>query len=45
MIRQDYDYTPRKLGKKTRQGTGRNTKYGNMVSKKYYKKKPRGQGN
>lgn len=30
--------------KKTRQGSGRNTKYGNKVSKRYYKKKYRGQG-
>jgi hypothetical protein len=31
-------------GKKTRQGSSNNTKYGNKVSKKYYKKKYRGQG-
>ena len=30
--------------KKTRQGQGRHTKYGNKLSKKYYKKKSRGQG-
>jgi hypothetical protein len=37
------DYTKSK-GKKTRQGSSNNTKYGNKVSKKYYKKKYRGQG-
>jgi len=31
-------------GKKTRQGMSKNTKHGNKVSKKYYKKKYRGQG-
>ena len=30
--------------KKTRQGRGKITKYGNKMSKKYYKKKKRGQG-
>jgi hypothetical protein len=30
--------------KKTRQGMGRGTKLGNKNSKKYYKKKYRGQG-
>jgi hypothetical protein len=30
--------------KKTRQGSSNNTKYGNKGSKKYYKKKYRGQG-
>ena len=30
--------------KKTRQGLGRGTKWGNKTSKKYYKKKYRGQG-
>lgn len=30
--------------KKTRQGRGKRTKYGNKMSKKYYKKKKRGQG-
>jgi hypothetical protein len=30
--------------KKTRQGMGRGTKVGNKNSKKYYKKKYRGQG-
>lgn len=30
--------------KKTRQGSSVNTKYGNKSSKKYYKKKYRGQG-
>jgi len=30
--------------KKTRQGQGRNTKYGNKLSTKHYKKKYRGQG-
>ena len=31
-------------GKKTRQGLGGRTKYGNKKSKKYYKKRRRGQG-
>jgi len=31
-------------GKKVRQGSSKNTKYGNKVSKRYYKKKYRGQG-
>ncbi len=30
--------------KKTRQGQSNNTKYGNKLSKKYYKKRSRGQG-
>ena len=30
--------------KKTRQGQSHNTKYGNKLSKKYYKKRYRGQG-
>ncbi len=30
--------------KKTRQGQSNNTKYGNKQSKKYYKKRKRGQG-
>ena len=30
--------------KKTRQGQVKNTKYGNKISKKYYKKRNRGQG-
>jgi len=30
--------------KKTRQGASKNTKHGNKLSKKYYKKKYRGQG-
>lgn len=30
--------------KKTRQGMSNNTKYGTKISKKYYKKKYRGQG-
>jgi len=30
--------------KKTRQGCSTNTKYGNKMSKKHYKKKYRGQG-
>ncbi len=33
-----------KLKKKTRQGQSHNTKYGNKLSKKYYKKRHRGQG-
>ena len=35
---------PKKQLKKTRQGLGRGTKWGNKNSKKYYKKKYRGQG-
>ena len=35
---------PKKQLKKTRQGLGRGTRWGNKNSKKYYKKKPRGQG-
>ena len=35
---------PQKHVKKTRQGLGRGTKWGNKNSKKYYKKKSRGQG-
>ena len=35
---------PKKQLKKSRQGLGRGTKWGNKNSKKYYKKKPRGQG-
>lgn len=30
--------------KKTRQGMSKNTKYGTKISKKYYKKRSRGQG-
>tara|TARA_B100001094_G_C17496215_1_gene468872 strand:- start:259 stop:393 length:135 start_codon:yes stop_codon:yes gene_type:complete len=30
--------------KKTRQGDGKNTKFGTKNSKKYYKKRSRGQG-
>jgi hypothetical protein len=30
--------------KKTRQGMSNNTKFGNKLSKKYYKKRNRGQG-
>lgn len=30
--------------KKTRQGQSKNTKYGSKISKKYYKKRSRGQG-
>tara|TARA_R100000353_G_scaffold175743_2_gene146959 strand:+ start:1451 stop:1591 length:141 start_codon:yes stop_codon:yes gene_type:complete len=30
--------------KKTRQGQSHRTKYGNKLSKKYYKKRKRGQG-
>ena len=37
------NYTKSK-GKKTRQGSSNNTKYGNKVSKKYYKRKYKGQG-
>ena len=35
---------PTKQLKKTRQGMGRGTKWGNKTSKKHYKKKSRGQG-
>ena len=38
------EYTPRKGVKKTRQGQGRGSKFGNKNSKKYYVKKKRGQG-
>ena len=38
------DYKPRKGIKKTRQGSGRGSKFGNKGSKKYYRKKKRGQG-
>ena len=34
----------KKPQKKTRQGAGRNTKFGNKGSKKHYVKKYRGQG-
>ena len=44
MIRQDFEHKPRKRGKKTRQGAGNNSKFGRKGSKKYYRKKPRGQG-
>ena len=37
-------YAPSKSMKKTRQGLGRGTRWGNKNSKKYYKKKYRGQG-
>jgi hypothetical protein len=33
-----------KTKKKTRQGMSNNTKYGNKLSPKYYKKRSRGQG-
>ena len=38
-----WDYRS-KRAKKTRQGNSKNTKRGTKVSKKYYKKKYRGQG-
>lgn len=38
------EYIPTKSLKKTRQGQGRGTKFGIKGSKKYYKKKYRGQG-
>ena len=38
------DYKQRKRIKKTRQGDGRGSKSGNKGSKKYYRKKKRGQG-
>ena len=37
-------YIPRRRGKKTRQGMGRNTKYSTKVASKRFKKKARGQG-
>jgi len=37
-------YTPTGSGKKTRQGLGRNTKFGTRVASKRFKKKYRGQG-
>ncbi len=37
-------YKPRGHRKRTRQGAGRGTKYGNKQSKKHYIKKCRGQG-
>ena len=38
------EYIKKPRRKKTRQGMSKNTKYGNKVSKKYYKKRYRGQG-
>ena len=38
------EYRPRKGIKRTRQGDGRGTKFGNKSSKKYYRKRKRGQG-
>jgi len=38
------EYKPKKNGKKTRQGEGRCSKFGIKGSKKYYRKKKRGQG-
>ena len=38
------DYKPKGGIKKTRQGQGRGSKFGNKASKKYYRKKKRGQG-
>ncbi len=38
------EYNPRKGEKKTRQGFGRGSKFGIKNSKKYYRKKKRGQG-
>lgn len=37
-------YSPRKKGKMTRQGQGYRSKFGTKNSKKYYRKKKRGQG-
>ena len=37
-------YSPRKKGKKTRQGLGRGTKFNNTTGSKRFKKKYRGQG-
>ena len=45
MAKQNINNTRRSNGaKKTRQGQSKNTKYGNKLSLKYYKKKTRGQG-
>ena len=44
MIKLTNDYSPTKKGKKTRQGDGRSSKFGTKGSKKYYRKKKRGQG-
>ncbi len=44
MIKTNNDYKPKKGKKKTRQGEGRGSKSGTKNSKKYYKKKRRGQG-
>jgi len=38
------EYKPKKSEKKTRQGQGRGSKFGIKGSKKYYRKKKRGQG-
>jgi len=38
------EYYPRKGQKKTRQGQGRGSKFGMKGSKRYYRKKKRGQG-
>tara|TARA_R110002020_G_scaffold373546_1_gene585074 strand:- start:74 stop:205 length:132 start_codon:yes stop_codon:yes gene_type:complete len=38
------EFSPRKGIKKTRQGQGRGSKFGSKGSKKYYRKKKRGQG-
>lgn len=38
------EYKPRKKGKVTRQGQGHCSKFGTKGSKKYYRKKKRGQG-
>lgn len=44
MIKLSDDYKPKRKGKKTRQGEGRNSKFGTKGSKKYYRKKKVGQG-
>tara|TARA_R100001510_G_C7520336_1_gene116120 strand:- start:331 stop:468 length:138 start_codon:yes stop_codon:yes gene_type:complete len=45
-MRKGFSQQPRHTNgkKKTRQGQGRNTKFGNKLSSKHYKKKSRGQG-
>ncbi len=44
MIKLSNEYNPKERGKKTRQGDGRGSKFGIKGSKKYYRKKKRGQG-
>ena len=42
--RSDINYFRSNGAKKTRQGQGKNTKFGTKISKKYYKKNKKGQG-